>query len=133
MDIDGYNQVNLTNNSSRNDIQPQFSPDGLQVVFTSIKEDNMEIYIMELEWYGGYTRYKGINQMNLSNHAGVDKVPQFSLDGLKIIAFFIILVGAAGFEPATLWSQTRCATRLRYAPIACFYSVYRSIYQLKGS
>ena len=28
------------------------------------------------------------------------------------------MVGAAGFEPATLWSQTRCATRLRYAPIA---------------
>ena len=26
------------------------------------------------------------------------------------------MVGAAGFEPATPWSQTRCATRLRYAP-----------------
>jgi hypothetical protein len=26
------------------------------------------------------------------------------------------LVGAIGFEPTTLWSQTRCATRLRYAP-----------------
>eukprot|EP01041_Mallomonas_annulata_P017958 gene17958-36662_t len=26
------------------------------------------------------------------------------------------LVGTTGFEPATLWSQTRCATRLRYAP-----------------
>ena len=28
------------------------------------------------------------------------------------------LVGAAGFEPATLCSQSRCATRLRYAPRA---------------
>ena len=28
------------------------------------------------------------------------------------------LVGAAGFEPATLCSQSRCATRLRYAPIS---------------
>ena len=27
-----------------------------------------------------------------------------------------IVVGAKGFEPSTLWSQTRCATRLRYAP-----------------
>ncbi len=27
-----------------------------------------------------------------------------------------VLVGAAGFEPATFWSQTRRATRLRYAP-----------------
>src|SRR6185503_7874131 len=28
------------------------------------------------------------------------------------------LVGAAGFEPATLCSQSRCATRLRHAPFA---------------
>jgi leucyl/phenylalanyl-tRNA---protein transferase len=28
------------------------------------------------------------------------------------------MVGAKGFEPSTLWSQTRCATRLRYAPTA---------------
>ena len=26
------------------------------------------------------------------------------------------LVGEEGFEPPTLWSQTRCATRLRYTP-----------------
>ena len=30
---------------------------------------------------------------------------------------FFYLIGAAGFEPAALWSQTRCATKLRYAPI----------------
>ena len=32
------------------------------------------------------------------------------------------MVGAEGFEPPTLWSQTRCATRLRYAPT---FPVYR--------
>ena len=26
------------------------------------------------------------------------------------------MVGVKGFEPSTLWSQTRCATRLRYTP-----------------
>ena len=26
------------------------------------------------------------------------------------------MVGAAGVEPATPWSQARCATKLRYAP-----------------
>ncbi len=26
-------------------------------------------------------------------------------------------VGVTGFEPATTWSQTRCATGLRYAPM----------------
>ena len=28
----------------------------------------------------------------------------------------LILVGAEGFEPPALCSQSRCATRLRYAP-----------------
>ena len=28
-----------------------------------------------------------------------------------------LMVGAIGFEPTTLWSQTRCATRLRYTEI----------------
>jgi hypothetical protein len=28
----------------------------------------------------------------------------------------LVLVGAAGFEPATFRSQSGCATRLRYAP-----------------
>ena len=29
------------------------------------------------------------------------------------------IVGMAGFEPATPWSQTRCATKLRYIPCCC--------------
>ena len=28
-----------------------------------------------------------------------------------------LFVGKTGFEPATPWSQTRCATGLRYFPI----------------
>ena len=27
------------------------------------------------------------------------------------------MVGVAGFEPAAHWSQTSCATKLRYTPI----------------
>jgi hypothetical protein len=33
------------------------------------------------------------------------------------------MVGAEGFEPPTLWSQTRCATRLRYAPTLLVYRI----------
>ena len=33
------------------------------------------------------------------------------------------LVGVQGFEPWTLWSQTRCATRLRYTPILYLLTV----------
>ncbi len=29
------------------------------------------------------------------------------------------MVGEEGFEPPTLWSQTRCATKLRYSPRRC--------------
>ena len=29
----------------------------------------------------------------------------------------IKLVGVAGFEPAAHWSQTSCATKLRYTPM----------------
>ena len=37
--------------------------------------------------------------------------------GRKIRNALNLLVGAAGFEPATPSSRTRCATRLRYAPM----------------
>ena len=43
-----------------------------------------------------------------------------SFKNLIYFCFFHKMVGAAGFEPATLWSQTRCATRLRYAPMVVF-------------
>ena len=33
-----------------------------------------------------------------------------------ICACAMAVVGATGFEPATPWSRTKCATRLRYAP-----------------
>ena len=31
-----------------------------------------------------------------------------------------MVVGEEGFEPPTLWSQTRCATKLRYSPTNSF-------------
>ncbi len=36
-----------------------------------------------------------------------------------------MVVGAKGFEPSTLWSQTRCATRLRYAPTWTILTAHR--------
>ena len=37
------------------------------------------------------------------------------------------MVGAAGFELATLCSQSRCATRLRYAPTANILTLKQAI------
>ena len=38
-------------------------------------------------------------------------------------AFVDSMVGAIGFEPTTLWSQTRCATGLRYAPNVAKFNI----------
>ena len=37
-------------------------------------------------------------------------------DKLRCRLFSVMLVGVQGFEPWTPWSQTRCATGLRYTP-----------------
>ncbi len=49
-----------------------------------------------------------------------------------LIVSLLIGVGVTGFEPATTWSQTRCATGLRYAPksnakLAIYYKIYKLI------
>lgn len=36
---------------------------------------------------------------------------------LKIFVF----IGERGFEPLTYWSQTSCATKLRYSPNTLFF------------
>ena len=38
----------------------------------------------------------------------------------RVIYQYFMLVGAEGFEPPALCSQSRCATRLRYAPTVWF-------------
>ena len=38
---------------------------------------------------------------------------------LRACGLEVTMVGEIGFEPTTLWSQTRCATRLRYSPTTC--------------
>src|SRR5215813_5585241 len=43
----------------------------------------------------------------------------------------IFLVGAAGFEPATFWSQTRRDTRLRYAPPDTGVRIHASVWSGK--
>ena len=35
----------------------------------------------------------------------------------ELMAHIYQMVGVAGFEPAAHWSQTSCATKLRYTPL----------------
>ena len=84
MDINGFNQINLSQNGAR-DKYPQFSPDGSKLVFASDREGDYDIFIMTLDWYGGYIRYKGIELINLSSQLGNDLYPEFSSTGLEIV------------------------------------------------
>lgn len=46
-----------------------------------------------------------------------------SLKNFSIPIRIPTLVGMTGFEPAALWSQTRCATKLRYIPNARYFFI----------
>jgi hypothetical protein len=56
IDIDGNNLKTLTNSSDENE-EPQFSPDGSEIVYTSWQEGNSEIYLMNAD---------GTNKTNLT-------------------------------------------------------------------
>jgi Tol biopolymer transport system component len=64
MDTNGSNQTRLTNNSA-GDLAPQWSPDGLQIVFASFRDNasDAEVYVMDAD---------GMNQTNITNNAAHD-------------------------------------------------------------
>ena len=73
MNADGTNPINLTNHPAR-DVRPDWSPDGLQIVFSSNRDgdweekpnDNWEIYVINAD---------GTNPINLTNHPKWDSSP----------------------------------------------------------
>jgi len=66
MNADGTNEINLTNNSER-DEYPTWSPDGNKIAFTSNRDGNREIYVMNAD---------GTNQRNLTNNPADDWWPK---------------------------------------------------------
>lgn len=83
MDVDGGNPRNLTNHHA-GDWGPDWSPDGLQIAFTSDRnshwefdpwEWNSEIYVMAPD---------GANLINLTNHPAKDSNAAWSPDGNQI-------------------------------------------------
>ena len=76
--LDG-NIINLTRNTVSHDIIPHgnaFSPDEQEIVFTSERDGNRNIYIMNTD---------GTNQIQLTDHSAADYEPVYSPDGLSII------------------------------------------------
>ncbi|MBP9658093.1 MAG: PD40 domain-containing protein, partial [Candidatus Promineofilum sp.] len=76
MDNNGFNEVNLTNSSSVNDFDAVWSPDGTKIAFTTNRDGNNEIYIMNAD---------GTSPVNISNNAASDTTPAWSPNGLKLL------------------------------------------------
>jgi Tol biopolymer transport system component len=74
-DVDGSNLTRLTDNP-RYDAEPTLSRDGEWIVFTSMREGDLDIYKM---------RTDGSELTRLTDTPGYDGGPFFSYDGTKII------------------------------------------------
>lgn len=74
MDLDGGNQVRLTNNPAYDD-EPKWSPDGSKILFISDRDGNFEIYTMNAD---------GSGQTRITNNPAADGFPAWSHDGTKI-------------------------------------------------
>lgn len=68
MNSDGSNKRNLTNDPSQDGLNWEFSwsPDGSQILFTTVRDGNYEIYVMDAD---------GGNLTNLTNHPATDRSP----------------------------------------------------------
>ncbi len=76
INVDGSNQVNLTQNPAR-DTQPTWSPDGTRIAFVSDRDGNGEIYVMNAD---------GSNPVKITSSASAHAAnyPAWSPDGSKI-------------------------------------------------
>lgn len=72
---DGTNLTNITN-SATVDTEPNYSPDGLNIIFTTRRDGNDEIYRMNAD---------GTNPVRLTNNSAADISPEYSYDGASIV------------------------------------------------
>jgi TolB protein len=71
---DGSNAQQLTTSSA--DLSPKWSPDGTKIVFTSVRDGDYDVYVMNAD---------GSGQADLTNTTDFEYQPDWSPDGTKII------------------------------------------------
>lgn len=74
MDYDGHNVTRLTKNGSIN-LNPEFSPSGREIIFTSYKKRNPDLYRREL--------YTG-TEARISSSQGINVTAAYAPDGTRI-------------------------------------------------
>ena len=85
INVDGTGLTNLTQNVTveghqtkdilADDFRPDWSPDGRKIAFTTNRDGNLEIYLMNAD---------GSGPTRLTNNAASDRGPKWSHDGTKI-------------------------------------------------
>ncbi len=96
------------------DTYPSWSPDGTKIAFTSHRDGNWEIYVMDAD---------GSNPTNITNDADWDSVPSWSPDGTQI-AFTsnrdgtdeIYVMDADGSNPTNITSNEAYDTYPSWSP-----------------
>jgi Tol biopolymer transport system component len=76
MNSDGTNRTRVSNNGAGFAAEPNYSADGLSIVFSTSRDGNYEIYRVNAD---------GSNQIRLTNNSAADKAPYFSPDGASIV------------------------------------------------
>src|ERR1041384_948717 len=105
MNSDCSNEILLTA-SPGDEYQPDWSPDGTKIVFSSRRDGNNEIYVMNAD---------GSHAINLTNNTGDDENPSWSPDGSQIVFdsnpsvgsnHQIFVMNADGSNPIQLTTMT---------------------------
>ena len=111
MDWDGHNQQPLTKNGSIN-MNPDFSPDGREVIFTSYKRGNPDLYRRALS---------NTTEVAISNRKGLNFTGSWSPDGRNIA---LALSKDGDSEIYTLRSDGSHPVRLTINPALDLYPTW---------
>ena len=83
-DIYAASMTHITKNKYI-DFNPTISPDSKKLAFISDRDGNREIYVADLEWLDGYTRWSAKNLLNITKSPENDWTPSFSPIENKIV------------------------------------------------